>query len=174
LVFAAIAFASPLCAGAQTNVPANVVVGDGEMVIKTGQDKQIYLAASSGGSVVTITVDPAAVDQFVAEATLLVRLGTRRIPSDVSDHPVLEERTTGRGVSISRNVELASDNTKELTYHFYVSDEKLRGFAMVATPEETKAVLQALHHAAQDVDVPPVESLPPHPERPLGIPLPDD
>jgi hypothetical protein len=166
--------ATPVSAVAQANVPANLVVGDGEIAIKAGTDKQIYVAATEGSRVVTITVDPAAVDEFVSESNVLLRLGTRRIPSDVSDHPVLQERTTGRAISLSRRVELASDNSKELTYHFYVSDERLNGFVIVAEPEEAKSVVEALHHAATDVDVPPVDSLPPHPERPLGIPLPDN
>ena len=83
-------------------------------------------------------------EQFVAEAGALVRRGTRKIPADVSDHPVLEERTTGRALSISRKVELESDNSKVLTYHLYVSDERLRGYAIVATSDETKAVLECV------------------------------
>ena len=123
-----------------------------------------------------ITVDSPATQEFVAEATELIRRGTRKIPADVSDHPVLEERTTGRALSIARNVELQSDNSKELTYHFYVSDDKLRGFAIVATPKEAKSLLAGLASAAKAVDEEgsPGDSEPPHPQRPVGIPLPDD
>jgi hypothetical protein len=166
---------SPCRAVAQITTVANLVVGDGVIGIKTSPDKQIYVGVGGAGQTVTITVDPPAAQEFVAEATQLVRRGTRPIPTDVSDHPVLEERTTGRSLSITRRVELESDNSKELTYHLYVSDEKLRGFTIVATADETKAVLAALKSAAHTADAEPSpgDSEPPHPQRPIGIPLPD-
>jgi hypothetical protein len=154
---------------------ANLNVGDGVFVIKTGPEKQIYIGAGLSDRSVTITVDPPAAQEFVAEATELVSRGTRRIPSDVSDHPVLEERTTGRALSLSRRVELQSDNSKELTYHFYVSDERLRGFTIVATTDEAKAVLAALTSAAQEANQEgaPADSEPSHPKRSIGMPLPN-
>jgi hypothetical protein len=177
----AVALAAAVTAGissiarAQTTLVANVAVSDGEFVIKTGPEKQIYIGAGSAGRTVIITVDSPATQEFVAEATELLRRGTRKIPADVSDHPVLEERTTGRALSISRRVELQSDNSKELSYHFYVSDDKLRGFTIVATAQEAKAVLAGLTSAAKAVDEEgsPGDSEPSHPQRPVGIPLPD-
>ena len=44
----AVAMANPGRAQGQTNAAANLVVGDGEIAIKTGQDKQVYVAARYG------------------------------------------------------------------------------------------------------------------------------
>ena len=150
---------------------ADLVVGDGVMVIKAGTGKLVYIGIGSATTTSTVTVPASAVDEFVAETQTIVRLGTRRLPTQVLDRPVLEEGTTGRALSVTRHIERPQRPRAarpSVEYHFFVSDEHLRGFTIPATPVETKAVLLALHRAARRANAlsaPPDSTPPARPAR---------
>ncbi len=86
------ALAAPLApATAQVRAVANLVIGDGVMVIKAGTGKHVYIgAAGSTTRTVTLTFDAAAVDEFVADAQALVAR------EHLLPHPVVERAREGR------------------------------------------------------------------------------
>jgi len=141
-------------AGAQLRPVANLVVGDAVVVLKVGADKQVYVGIGTDTHTSTVTATAGAVDEFVAEAEAIVRLGANRIPSTTPDRPVLQEGGTGRALSFSRHLERARHETT-VSYHFFVSDDKLTGYVIPATIGEAKALLLALHRAARAANVPP-------------------
>ena len=142
-----LALALPSLARAQTRPVANLVVGDGVVGIKRASDGRVYIGASSGSHTTALTVSAAAAGQFVSDAQALVRLGTRPTPKHVLDQPVLEEDTTGRSLSFTRHVQ-KEHGTPVVTYHFFVADDRLSGFALIASPAEAKSVLAALRNAS--------------------------
>ncbi len=147
----AAAAVGPAPAGAQVQTIANLVVGDGVMVIKAAAGKRVLVGVGSATRTSTLTFAAPAVDQFVAEAQQLVRRGTRPLPASVPDHPILEETLSARSLSVTRHVSRRG-STPRLAYHFFVSDERLTGFALSASPVETRDVLLALHRAARSAN----------------------
>lgn len=135
-------------ASAQIRTVANLVVGDAVIVVQASPDKQVYIGVGTDTRTSTVTAGATAVDEFVAESEAIVRLGAQPIPKHTIDRPVLQEGATGRALSLSRYVE-RQHGVSAVTYHFYVSDARLAGYAVPATPAETKAVLLALHRAAR-------------------------
>jgi hypothetical protein len=133
---------------AQARTVANLVVGDAAVVVKASSDKQVYIGVATDAHTSTVTVAAPAVDEFVAEAEAIVRLGARRLPAQMPDRPVLEETATGRGLSVTRHLERVR-GVPNVTYHFFVSDDRLNGYVVSATADETKAMLLALHRAAR-------------------------
>jgi hypothetical protein len=149
LVLFLLCFAGAPCrADAQLRTVANLVVGDAVVVLKVGTDKQVYIGIGTDAHTSTVTVSATAVDEFVAESEVIVRLAGRRIPTTTPDRPVLQEGETGRALSVTRHLERAHGTT-EVSYHFFVSDDRLTGYAVPATTAETKAFLLALHRAAR-------------------------
>jgi hypothetical protein len=61
---------------------------------------------------------------------------------------VLQEGDTSGALSLTRHLEHQKEGTI-VTYHFFVSEDKLSGYVVPATTAETKAILLALHHAAR-------------------------
>lgn len=147
---AATALMAPLTpAVAQVRAIANLVIGDGVMVIKAGTEKHVYIgAAGSTTRTVTLTLGAAAVDDFVADAQALVARGTRPFPAHASDRPEIEEAGTTRALSVTRHVDRAH-GAVVLTYHIFVSDDRLGGFPLSATPVEMRSILLAFHRAAR-------------------------
>jgi len=133
---------------AQVRTVANLVIGDAVVVVKAGAQKHVYIGVGTDTHTSTVTVTAPAVDEFVAEAQAIVRLGARRIPTHTPDRPVLQEGETGRALSLTRHLERQHDGNV-VTYHFFVSDDKLNGYVVSATTVETKAMLLALHRAAR-------------------------
>ncbi len=144
------ALAAPLApATAQVRAVANLVIGDGVMVIKAGTGKHVYIgAAGSTTRTVTLTFDAAAVDEFVADAQALVARGTRALPPHTPDRPEIEEAGSARALSMTRHMDRAH-GVVTLTYHLFVSDDRLAGFALRATPVEMRSILLACHRAAR-------------------------
>jgi hypothetical protein len=93
-------------------------------------------------------LDAAAVDDFVADAQALVARGTRPLPSHGSERPEIQETESARALSVTRHVDRAH-GAPVLSYHIFVSDEKLGGFALSTTPVEIRSILLAFHHAAR-------------------------
>lgn len=135
-------------AAAQAQPVANLVVGDGVMVIKAATGRHVYVGAGSPTRAMTLTFESAAVDEFVAETQALVLVGAGTIPAHTINRPVLEERGTGRALSVTRHLILIR-GVPHLSYHFFAADERLTGFTLSATPVETKAILQAFHRGAR-------------------------
>jgi len=133
---------------AQVHTIANLVVGDAVIVVQASPDKQVYVGVGTDTRTSTVTASAAAVDEFVAESEAIVRRGDQPIPAHTIDRPVLQEGATGRSLSLSRHIE-KQKKVSVVTYHFYVSDARLAGYIVPATPGETKAVLLALHRAAR-------------------------
>jgi hypothetical protein len=142
-----LALALPSFVRAQARPVANLVVGDGVVVVKTSLDGHVIIGLGSASHTAALSVRKAAVQQFVADAQALVHLGARPTPKHVLDQPVLQEDTTGRGLSLTRHLTTEHGETV-VSYHFFVADERLSGFALVATPAEAKSVLGALRSAA--------------------------
>ncbi len=134
--------------GAQVRTIANLVVGDAVVVVQASSDKQVYIGVGTDTRTSTVTASATAVDEFVAECEAIVRLGAQPIPAHTIDRPVLQEGATGRSLSLSRHIE-KQHRVSVVSYHFYVSDARLTGYVVPATPEETKAVLLVLHRAAR-------------------------
>lgn len=140
--------ALPGRAAPQAQPVANLVVGDGVMVIKASTGRHVYVGAGSPTRAMTLTFESAPVDEFVAETQALVLVGAGTIPAHTINRPVLEERGTGRALSVTRHLVLIR-GVAHLSYHFFAADERLTGFTLSATPVETKAILQALHRGAR-------------------------
>lgn len=137
-------------ADAQIQTVANLVIGDGVMVVKAAAGKRVYVGAASSTRTVTLTFDAAAVDEFVAESQALVSLGTQPLSSHRIDRPVLEEQASGRALSVTRQLPRRRVHPPtHVGYHFFVSDDRLGGFTLAATAAETKAILLALHRASR-------------------------
>jgi hypothetical protein len=137
-------------AGAQIQTIANLVIGDGVMVVKAAPGKRVYVGAASSTRTVTLTFDAGAVDEFVAEAQALVTLGAHRLPPRTIDRPMLEEQPSARALSVTRQVlHGGARPPAHLSYHFFVSDDRLGGFTLAATPAETTAILLSLHRASR-------------------------
>jgi hypothetical protein len=135
-------------ANAQVRTVANLVVGDAVIVVQASPDKQVYIGVGTDTRTSTVTASATAVDEFVGESEAIVRLGAQPIPKHTIDRPVLQEGATGRSLSLSRLTE-RQHGVSVVTYHFYVSDARLAGYVVPATPAEAKAVLLALHRAAR-------------------------
>jgi hypothetical protein len=148
LLAAACALTAEARADAQPRTVANLVVGDAAIVVKASSDKHVYIGVATDAHTSTVMVAAPAVDEFVAEAEAIVRLGARRLPAQTLDRPVLEETETGRALSMTRHLERVR-GVPIVTYHFFVSDDRLNGYVVSATADETKAMLQALHRAAR-------------------------
>jgi hypothetical protein len=143
----------PAQVAAQVRTVANLVVGDGVMVIKAGPGKHVYVGAAGAATrTVTLTLDAAAVDDFVVDARALVARGTRPLPPHASDRPEIQETESPRALSVTRHVERAHA-AAVVTYHIFVSDEKLGGFALSTSPVEMQAILLAFHRAARAANV---------------------
>jgi hypothetical protein len=141
-------------AAAQIQTVANLIIDDGAMVVKAAPGKRVYVGAASSTRTVTLAFDAGAVDEFVAEAQALAARGAQRLAPRTIDRPVLEEQATARALSMTRQVPHGgSRDPTHLTYHFFVSDDRLGGFTLVATATETKAILLALHRAARAANV---------------------
>jgi hypothetical protein len=132
---------------AQNRTVANLVVGDDAVVVQAGPNKEVYIGVGTNTQTSTVKAPAAAVDEFVAEAEAIIRLEGRKIPSTTIDRPVLQEGAGGRALSVTRHLERQHGET-QVGYHFFVSDS-LSGYVVPATPDETKAVLLALHRAAR-------------------------
>jgi len=144
---------------------ANLVIGDAAVIIRAGSEKHVYIGVATAAHASTVVAVAPAVDEFVGETQAIVRLGTRKIPAQTLDRPVLQEGSTGRALSVTRHVEKQPSGT-ELGYHFFVSDDRLNGYLVPATPDETKALLLALHRAARlanSMSAPPTPPTAPHP-----------
>gem|GEM_PF-6411999 len=140
---------APARAAAQVQPIANLVVGDGVMVVKAGPEKHVYVGAAGADThTVTLTFDAGAVDDFVGDAQALVARGTRPLPTHASDRPEIEESASPRAISVTRHVDRAH-GTQTVSYHVFVSDDKLGGFTIVTTPAEMRSILLALHKAAR-------------------------
>jgi hypothetical protein len=132
---------------AQNRTIANLVVGDAAVVVQAGPNKAVYVGVGTDTQTSTVKATAGAVDEFVAETEAIIRLGARRIPPTTIDRPVLQEGAGGRALSVTRHLERQHGVT-QVGYHFFVSDS-LSGYVVPATPDETKAVLLALHRAAR-------------------------
>ncbi len=167
--------AVPARAAAQVQPIANLVVGDGVMVVKAGPEKHVYVGAAGADTrTVTLTFDAGSVDDFVGDAQVLVARGTRPLPAHASDRPELEESASPRALSVTRHVDRAH-GTQTVTYHVFVSDDKLGGFTIVTTPAEMRSILLALHKAARAAyaaSAPPDTTHHPKPRRPAAHPAP--
>jgi hypothetical protein len=135
-------------ASAQVQTVANLIVGDGVMVVKAGAGRRVLVGVGSSTRTATLTFAAPAVDQFVSEAQQLVRRGTQPLPPHAPDHAVLEESSSARALSLSRHLRRRAGAAR-VAYHFFISDERLAGFTLPATPIETRAILLALHRAAR-------------------------
>jgi hypothetical protein len=135
-------------ASAQVQTVANLIVGDGVMVVKAGAGRRVLVGVGSSTRTATLTFAAPAVDQFVSEAHELLRLGARPLPPHAPDHAVLEEPANARALSLSRHLQRRA-GAMRAAYHFFISDERLAGFTLPATPIETRAILLALHRAAR-------------------------
>jgi hypothetical protein len=141
--------AAPARAAAQVQPIANLVVGDGVMVVKAGPEKHVYVGAAGADTrTVTLTFDAGSVDDFVGDAQALVARGTRPLPAHVSDRPEIQESASPRALSVTRHVARAH-GALTVSYHLFVSDDKLGGFTIVTTPAEMRSILLALHKAAR-------------------------
>jgi hypothetical protein len=152
-------------AHAQARTIANLVVGDAVMAVKAGADKHVYVGVSSGTHTSLLTASAAAVDEFVAETEAIVRLGSRPLPTNTIERPELQDPDSGRTLSVTRHLAREHGPT-QVTYHFFVSDERLTGYVVPATPAETKSILLALHRAARAAlgsDQPPAKKTRPGP-----------
>jgi hypothetical protein len=162
-------------AAAQVQPIANLVVGDGVMVVKAGPEKHVYVGAAGGYThTVTLTFDAGAVDDFVGDAQALVARGTRPLAAHASDRPEIEESASPRALSVTRHVDRAQ-GAQMLSYHVFVSDDKLGGFTIVTTPAEMRSILLALHKAARvsyAASAPPDTTHHPKPRRPAKHPAP--
>lgn len=137
-------------AAAQIQTVANLIIGDGAMVVKAAPGKRVYVGAASSTRTVTLTFGASAVDEFVAEAQALAALGAQRLPPRTIDRPVLEEQASGRALSVTRQMPPGGSHpSAHLSYHFFVSDDRLGGFTLAATLAETKSILLALHRASR-------------------------
>jgi hypothetical protein len=136
-------------AAAQVQPIANLVVGDGVMVVKAGPEKHVYVGAAGADThTVTLTFDAGAVDDFVGDAQALVARGARALNAHASDRPEIEEAASPRALSVTRRVDRAHGE-QTVSYHVFVSDDKLGGFTIVTTPAEMRSILLALHKAAR-------------------------
>lgn len=135
-------------AAGQAQTVANLVVGEGVMVVKAAPGRHVYVGAGSPTRAMTLTFESNAVDEFVAETQALVLTGTGTIPAHTINRPVLEERGSGRALSVARHLIIVR-GVPHVSYHFFAADERLTGFTLSATPVETKAILQALHRGAR-------------------------
>jgi hypothetical protein len=158
-----------LAADSAPNVPprtvANLVIGDAAVIIRAATQQHVYVGVATAARTSTVMATAPAVDEFVGETQAIVRLGTRKVPPQVVDRPVLQEGSTGRALSVTRHMEKQKTGI-DLSYHFFVSDDRLNGYAVPATPDETKAFLLALHRAARvsnSMSAPPPQPTPPHP-----------
>ena len=149
LATAAVLAGATARATAQVQPIANLVVGDGVMVVKAGPEKHVYVGAAGADTrTVTLTFDAGSVDDFVGDAQTLVARGARPLPVHASDRPELEESASPRALSVTRHVE-GAHGTQTVSYHVFVSDDKLGGFTIVTTPAEMRSILLALHKAAR-------------------------
>jgi hypothetical protein len=136
-------------AAAQVRPVANLVVGDGVMVLKAGPDKHVYAGVAGADTrTVTLTFDAGAVDDFVADAQVLVARGIRPLAAHASDRPEIQESESTRALSVTRHIDRVKGEPV-LSYHVFVSDDKLGGFTLVTTPVEIRSILLALHRAAR-------------------------
>jgi hypothetical protein len=144
------AVVAPLApAAAQVRPIANLVVGDGVLVLKAGPDKHVYAGVAGADTrTVTLTLDAGAVDDFVADAQVLVARGTRPLAAHASDRPEIQESESTRALSLTRHIDRVKGQPV-LSYHIFVSDDKLDGFTLVTTPVEIRSILLALHRAAR-------------------------
>jgi len=149
-VMVAAAVIPPLAtAAAQVRPVANLVVGDGVMVLKAGPDKHVYAGVAGADTrTVTLTFDAGAVDDFVADAQVLVARGTRPLAAHASDRPEIQESESTRALSVTRHIDRVKGQPV-LSYHVFVSDDKVDGFTLVTTPVEIRSILLALHRAAR-------------------------
>jgi hypothetical protein len=149
-VIAAAAVVPPhATAAAQVHPIANLVVGDGVMVLKAGPDKHVYAGVAGADTrTVTLTFDAGAVDDFVADAQVLVARGTRPLAAHASDRPEVQESESTRALSVTRHIDRVK-GAPVLSYHVFVSDDKLGGFTLVTTPVEIRSILLAFHRAAR-------------------------
>jgi hypothetical protein len=136
-------------AAAQVRPVANLVVGDGVMVLKAGPDRRVYAGVAGADTrTVTLTFDAGAVDDFVADVHALVARGTRPLAAHASDRPEIQESESTRALSVTRHIDRVKGQPV-LSYHIFVSDDKLGGFTLVTTPVEIRSILLALHRAAR-------------------------
>jgi hypothetical protein len=153
-ILAAATFAPGARTAAQVLPVANLIVGDGVMVIKAGPEKHVYAGVAGADTrTVTLTFDAGAVDDFVADAEALVARGTRPLAAHTSDRPEIQETESTRALSLTRHMEPVHSaqvhGAQVLTYHLFVSDDKLGGFTLVTTPAEIRSILLALHRGAR-------------------------
>ena len=165
----AAALSAPLPrAAAQAQPVANLIVGDGAMVIKAGPDKHVYVGVAGADTrTVTLAFDAGAVDDFVGDAQTLIARGTRPLAPHASDRPEIEESESARALSLTRHMERVR-GVQVLSYHVFVSDDKLGGFTLVTTPVEIRSIILALHRAvraAYAASAPP-DTTTHHPHRP--------
>lgn len=132
---------------AQNRTIANLVVGNDAVVVQAGPNKEVYIGVGTDTQTSTVKALAPAVNEFVAEVEAIIRFEARKIPSTTIDRPVLQEGAGGRALSVTRHLERQHGVT-QVGYHFFVSDS-LSGYVVPATPDETKAVLLALHRAAR-------------------------
>jgi hypothetical protein len=146
----AAALSAPLPrATAQVQPVANLIVGDGVMVVKAGPGKLVYVGVAGADTrTVTLTFGAGAVDDFVADAQTLIARGTRPLAPHASDRPEIEESESARALSLTRHMERVR-GVQILSYHVFVSDDKLGGFTLVTTPAEIRSIILALHRAAR-------------------------
>lgn len=142
-----LACAIPAGSPAQARPVANLIVGDGVVVVKSARDGRVYIGAGTAAHTTALVVRGTAAREFASEVQAIVRLGTRRFPPHLMDQPVLQADTTAHALSLTRHLDRVHGRTI-LTYHVFVSDDRLSGFVLVATPTETKALVSALQRAA--------------------------
>jgi hypothetical protein len=153
---------------AQVQPIANLIVGDGVMVVRAGPGKLVYVGVAGADTrTVTLTFDAGALDDFVADAQTLIARGTRPLAPHASDRPEIEESESTRALSLTRPMDRVG-GVQVLSYHVFVSDDKLGGFTLVTTPIELRSIILALHRAARAAYA---ASAPPdttrhHPHRP--------
>jgi hypothetical protein len=146
----AAALSAPLLrAAAQVQPVANLIVGDGVMVVKAGPGKLVYVGVAGADTrTVTLTFDAGAVDDFVADAQTLIARGTRPLAPHAADRPEIQESESTRALSLTRHMDRVG-GAQALSYHVFVSDDKLGGFTLVTTPVEIRSIMLALHQAAR-------------------------
>jgi hypothetical protein len=119
------------------------------MVLKAGPDRHVYAGVAGADThTVTLTFDAGAVDDFVADAQVLIARGTRPLAAHASDRPELQELESTRALSVTRHIDRVKGEPV-LSYHVFVSDDTLGGFTLVTTPVEIRSILLALHRAAR-------------------------
>lgn len=144
----------PAAAQPHSTTIANLVIGEAVVIVKAVPGGRVYIGIGDSLHTSTLSAPPHAIDQFIGEASTLLRLGVERLPPEVIDRPLIAGADSGRELSLSRHLEKAK-HAVHLSYHFFVADEHLAGYTVDATPGEAKSVLLALHRAARTAATPP-------------------